>query len=131
MAYCPNPECLHRRQTGKPAEYAKDVTHCTDCKTRLELENPVRPRAKIPCPAPLRRRLVFTVGVMLVSQSIPATVLGAVAVFCFWMASAKEDGYNIEKFGNEYREYMKKVPRWNFLRSKIKSNRVLHSPNAK
>ncbi|GAG80166.1 unnamed protein product, partial [marine sediment metagenome] len=29
------------------------------------------------------------------------------------MASRKEDAFNIEKFGDEYREYMKKVPMWN------------------
>jgi len=53
---------------------------------------------------------IFTVGLMFAIQSIPATISGLVAVFCFWMASRKEDAFNIEKFGDEYREYMKKVP---------------------
>jgi len=53
---------------------------------------------------------IFTVGFMFIIQSIPATILGLVAIFCFWMASRKEDAFNINKFGDEYREYMKKVP---------------------
>ena len=31
------------------------------------------------------------------------------------MASKKEDEFNIMKFGDDYREYMKKVPMWNAL----------------
>lgn len=56
---------------------------------------------------------IFTVGIMLVIQSIPSTILGLVAVFCFWMVSRREDKFNIGKFGDAYREYMKKVPAWN------------------
>ena len=55
----------------------------------------------------------FTVGIMLIIQSIPSTVLGLVAVFCFWMVSRGEDRFNIEKFGDAYRQYMRKVPAWN------------------
>jgi protein-S-isoprenylcysteine O-methyltransferase Ste14 len=56
---------------------------------------------------------IWTVGLMLIFQSIPLTILGVVNVFCFWMASKKEDAFNIEKFGDGYKEYMKKVPMWN------------------
>jgi protein-S-isoprenylcysteine O-methyltransferase Ste14 len=59
---------------------------------------------------------IWTVGLMLVFQSIPSTILGIVDVFCFWMASKKEDAFNIGKFGDGYKEYMKKVPMWNAFR---------------
>jgi len=56
---------------------------------------------------------LFTVGLMFIIQSVPATVLGLVAILCFVMASVKEDAFNIEKFGDAYREHMKKVSLWN------------------
>ena len=56
---------------------------------------------------------IWTVGIMLVVQSIPSTILGIIAIFCFWMASKKEDEFNIGKFGAEYQEYMGEVSRWN------------------
>ena len=46
---------------------------------------------------------------MLVFQSVLATILGIANIFCYWMASKKEDSFNIEKFGNEYKEYMKEI----------------------
>jgi steroid 5-alpha reductase family enzyme len=55
-------------------------------------------------------------GVILVIQSIPSTILGLVAIFCFWMASRKEDVFNIEKFGDTYKDYMRRVPMWNVFR---------------
>lgn len=59
---------------------------------------------------------IAMIGIMLVILSIPSTILGLVAIFCFWMTSKKEDTFNIEKFGDEYRDYMKKVPMWNVFR---------------
>jgi len=55
-------------------------------------------------------------GVILVIQSIPSTILGLVAIFCFWMASRKENVFNIEKFGDTYKDYMRRVPMWNVFR---------------
>ena len=59
---------------------------------------------------------IWTVGVMLVFPSIPSILLGLTCLICFSMASLKEDAFNIEKFGDGYREYMKKVPMWNPFR---------------
>ena len=56
---------------------------------------------------------IWTVGLMFVFQSIPLAILGIVNIFCFYMASRNEDAFNIEKFGDGYKEYMKKVPMWN------------------
>jgi protein-S-isoprenylcysteine O-methyltransferase Ste14 len=56
---------------------------------------------------------IFTLGLILIFQSIPSAILGLIAILCFWMASKKEDAFNIEKFGDAYKKYMKKVPMWN------------------
>jgi hypothetical protein len=32
------------------------------------------------------------------------------------MASKKEDSFNIEKFGDSYKEYVERVPMWNAFR---------------
>jgi len=31
MNYCPNPECPHKKQIGRPAEFNDDVYTCPDC----------------------------------------------------------------------------------------------------
>jgi protein-S-isoprenylcysteine O-methyltransferase Ste14 len=59
---------------------------------------------------------LWSVALILVSQSILSILLGGGAIFCFWMASRKEDEFNIIKFGDRYRDYVKKVPRWNVFR---------------
>ena len=59
---------------------------------------------------------LWSVALMLVFQSILAVILGIVAIACFWMASRKEDEFNMKKFGDPYREYMKRVPMWNLFR---------------
>jgi protein-S-isoprenylcysteine O-methyltransferase Ste14 len=58
---------------------------------------------------------LWSVALMLVFQSILSVILGIVAIACFWMASRKEDEFNIKKFGDAYREYMKRVPMWNLF----------------
>jgi protein-S-isoprenylcysteine O-methyltransferase Ste14 len=59
---------------------------------------------------------LWSVALIFISQSILSIILGGGAIFCFWMASRKEDQLNIIKFGDRYREYMKKVPMWNIFR---------------
>ena len=59
---------------------------------------------------------IWGISQILTIQSILATILGLIAIFCFWVASKKEDEFNIKKFGHSYREYMKKVPMWNVFK---------------
>lgn len=58
---------------------------------------------------------IWGLSQILAIQSIISIILGILAIFCFWMSSRKEDEFNIKKFGDSYRDYMKKVPRTNFF----------------
>lgn len=35
MPFCTNPECPHKKKTGKPAEFLENFTHCSDCGSPL------------------------------------------------------------------------------------------------
>jgi protein-S-isoprenylcysteine O-methyltransferase Ste14 len=64
---------------------------------------------------------IWSVAFIFVFQSVLASVLCIISLYCFWMAARKESNYNIRKFGDDYKEYMKKVPMWNFLKIWIRS----------
>ena len=40
-------------------------------------------------------------------------VIGAILIILLWFAVIEEEKRNIEKFGDAYRDYMKRVPRIN------------------
>jgi len=60
--------------------------------------------------------IIWSVALMLVSQSIPAIIMGVAAVNLFRLAAVKETGFNLEKFGDAYREYINRVPMWNIFK---------------
>ena len=60
--------------------------------------------------------MVAAVGAILVNFSLSAIVLNSVAFFLFVMTSITEERYNLEKFGDSYKDYLKRVARLNFLR---------------
>ena len=60
--------------------------------------------------------IIWSVALMLVSQSVPAIVLGIAALNLFRIAAIKETEFNIEKFGDPYRDYIKRAPMWNFFK---------------
>ena len=60
--------------------------------------------------------VIGAIGLTLTFQSILSIILGAAAIFCLYIYSKKEDAFNIERFGDSYREYMKKVPMWNVFK---------------
>jgi len=49
-------------------------------------------------------------------QSVLSAVLSLIAIIVLWMASRMEDDYNVEIFGDGYREHMARVPRWNVFK---------------
>jgi len=55
-------------------------------------------------------------ALILVFQSISSIVLSVTAIVILWIASKLEDEYNIERFGDSYREYMTHVPGWNVFK---------------
>ena len=65
---------------------------------------------------------LWGIGQILAIQSIISVALGVIAVFCSWMASKKEDEFNLRKFGDDYRQYMKKVPMWNVVKGLRKTS---------
>lgn len=60
--------------------------------------------------------VIWSIALILVFQSIVSIVLGAVAIVCFRIGTVKEDEFNIKEFGDAYKDYMKRVPGWNFLK---------------
>lgn len=59
--------------------------------------------------------LLLNLGLILVGQTWPIAILGAVSTVLVYMDALKTDQYCIEKFGDDYRLYMQRVPRLNFL----------------
>ena len=55
-------------------------------------------------------------ALILIFQSLLSIVLSIIAIVFLWMASKIEDDYNIERFGDSYREHMTRVPRWNVFK---------------
>ena len=58
---------------------------------------------------------VWSIALILIFQSLLSLTLGLACVFSFWLSATKEGEHNISKFGEDYKEYMQKVPMWNVL----------------
>ena len=59
--------------------------------------------------------LLFNLSVMLIAQHWSSMVLGLASMGLVYADAFKTDQYCIEKFGDDYKRYMQKVPRVNFL----------------
>ena len=59
--------------------------------------------------------LLINLGVMLIAQHWTSVVLGLVSMGLVYADTFKADRYCIEKFGDEYKRYMERVPRVNFV----------------
>jgi len=62
----------------------------------------------------------FVTPPIFLSKLIPFTILSIIGVILIialnYYASVDEEKLNIKKWGDEYRRYMKEVPRWNIVR---------------
>ena len=61
---------------------------------------------------------IWSVALIFTFRSALSTILGVVSLFCFYMSARTEGEYDILKYGDDYREYMKGVPMWNVLGEK-------------
>ena len=59
---------------------------------------------------------IWSVALVLVFQSLLSLILGVSAILCFWMSARKEVEFNVRKYGERYREYVQRVPMWNFIK---------------
>jgi protein-S-isoprenylcysteine O-methyltransferase Ste14 len=59
--------------------------------------------------------LLFSLALILVSQSWLITVMGVVIISLLYVDIIMADKHEVEKFGDEYKRYMKDVPRTNFI----------------
>ena len=59
--------------------------------------------------------LLWSLALLLISQHVIIILLGIVVMPLLYIDIMKADRLAINKFGNDYREYMKKVPRTNFV----------------
>jgi len=60
--------------------------------------------------------IIASVALILIFQSLLSLVLSTAAIALLRMASKLEEDYNVERFGDGYREYMKHVPGWNVFK---------------
>jgi len=58
---------------------------------------------------------LWAIGAMLLFQNWVVVLLGIPVIVLTYLDMIREDKRNIEKFGKPYKEYMKKVPRANFV----------------
>ena len=59
--------------------------------------------------------LLMYVALILLSQHWLTVIIGIPGMACVYLISRQEDQRLIEKFGDEYKDYMQKVPRINLL----------------
>lgn len=59
--------------------------------------------------------ILFSLALILISQTWLITAIGAVVIPLLYWDILKTDKYEVEKFGDEYKRYMKEVPRTNFI----------------
>jgi protein-S-isoprenylcysteine O-methyltransferase Ste14 len=59
--------------------------------------------------------LLMNLAAILIGQTWPITLLGAISMILAYLDTHKTDQYCIEKFGQEYERYMEMVPRVNVV----------------
>lgn len=59
--------------------------------------------------------ILLSLALILISQNWLIIIIGLFVIPLLYIDIMWADEYELEKFGNEYNEYMKKVPRTNFI----------------
>jgi protein-S-isoprenylcysteine O-methyltransferase Ste14 len=67
--------------------------------------------------------LIIFSGITLLGLSFSAICGWIILIFCLIVVNKAEEKDNLEKFGNEYEEYMERVPMWNFFKGIIRRDK--------
>jgi protein-S-isoprenylcysteine O-methyltransferase Ste14 len=67
--------------------------------------------------------MLINLGLLLIAQQWPTMAMGVVAMALNYQIMVEADQAGIEKYGEEYRRYMQRVPRMNFLAGVIRRAR--------
>ena len=59
--------------------------------------------------------ILIIFALIIISQHWISLIVGAILIVLLCLAMIEEEKINIEKFGNAYRDYMKRVPRINWI----------------
>ena len=59
--------------------------------------------------------LLITIALPLITWHWLVVVLGIASLGMYWWGAVVEEEKNLDKFGDAYRDYMRRVPRFNFL----------------
>jgi protein-S-isoprenylcysteine O-methyltransferase Ste14 len=59
--------------------------------------------------------LLMYFAIIFWSQHWLTIIIGVMGMICVYLISRQEDQRLVEKFGDDYKDYMRKVPRMNFL----------------
>jgi protein-S-isoprenylcysteine O-methyltransferase Ste14 len=59
--------------------------------------------------------ILLSIAFILISQSWLIIILGSIVIVLVYLDTMIADKHELEKFGKEYRDYMKRVPRTNFI----------------
>jgi preprotein translocase subunit SecY len=70
MPFCPNPDCPHRKTTGKPAEFLEGITRCSDCGSFLIEEVTEKPDARKFTFSDFQKRLLYTIGLIILTRGL-------------------------------------------------------------
>lgn len=95
---------LSLRRGGKPTSGWEDTTELTTSGIHGLVRHPMQLSG-----------ILGACGTVVWQPALVVLVLSAVSVTCFALAARAEDRFNVAKFGEPYRIYMKQVPALNLL----------------
>ncbi len=67
--------------------------------------------------------ILIIFALIIVSQHWISSIVGAILIVLLYLAIIEEERRNVEKFGNAYRDYMRRVPRINLIAGIIRRMR--------
>lgn len=69
--------------------------------------------------------ILWSLAFILISQHLLVLVLGIPVMIIFYLGGLDGDKSSVEKFGKKYEDYMKRIPRFNFILGIIRKLRKI------